>query len=561
MRFILLQHFFFFVILMAAVTQQDVKAPNPDDASSQSQGKAEIAGRVVDAVSGQPLKKAWINARPSERGARNTITTITDAEGHFDFKNLEPDRYQLFALRNGYVRQSYGEKMQGEAGAPITVAAGQKFTDIVFRLVQGGVISGRVVDEDGEPLVRANVVALEFHYMAGKRKLIPVGSASSDDRGEYRIFGIRPGQVYVRASFTGNGNFFDSEDEVESGAQAQSSYAPMFYPNVRDASQAASISLHGGDELHADFTLLPERAYSITGRVAGGTPGASGRGTWLTLQPRDQSNMGFPNFGFQNNSFTDADSKFTFRHVLPGSYYLIAQQNEEGHGASGRIAVDVREGNVQGVVVALAPRTEIAGHIAFDSGLTGKVSGIRVSLLMDEVQNFMGGASTSVKDDGTFTIEAAPEEHYKLSVYGAGPDMYVRSAVAGREDVLEKGLTGGSSRALDIVIGQGAQLSGTVKNSDGNADAGVSVVLIPEHQMAGLSDQDRTATTDQNGSYKLTGIRPGRYRVYAFEQMEPGAYEDEEWLKRYEADGKSVDVSGSGQETLDLKPTLAVSDQ
>ena len=545
------------------IAQQDVDASAPQNAGATAQlrGKVEISGQVVDASSGQPLKKAWINARSSERGARNAITTVTDAEGHFDLKNLEPGRYQLVAQRNGYVRQSYGEKAQGEAGTPITVAAGQKFTDIVFRLVQGGVISGRIVDEDGEPLVRANVLALEFRYMAGKRKLIPVGSASSDDRGEYRIFGIRPGQVYVRASFTGNGGFFDSGEEVESGAQAQSSYAPMFYPNVRNASQAASISLHGGDELHADFTLLPERAYSISGRVTGGMPGASGRGTWLTLSPRGQTNMGFPNFGFQNNSFTDSDNKFTFRHVLPGSYYLTAQQNEEGKTASGKIAIDVGEGNVQGVVVALAPRTEISGHIAFDSGVAGKVSGIRVSLVLDEGQNFMGGISAQVKDDGTFRIEAAPEEHYRLSVYGTGPDTYVRSALAGREDVLEKGLTGGSSPSLEIVIAQGGQVSGTVKKADGNADAGVSVVLVPEHRLAGLSDEDRTAVTDQNGNYKVTGIRPGRYRVYAFEQMEPGAYQDEEWLKRYEADGKSVEISGTGQETLDLKPTLAIAEQ
>jgi protocatechuate 3,4-dioxygenase beta subunit len=557
MRFIFTNLCLLLLIFVAVcMAQQESQPSNSAAATPPPQARAEIAGQVVDAVSGQALKKAWINARPSERGARNTITTVTDAEGRFDFKNLEPGRYQLIAQRNGYVRQSYGQKAQGEAGAPITVAAGQKFADIVFRLVQGGVISGRVVDEDGEPLVRANVLALEFRYMSGKRKLVPVGTAASDDRGEYRIFGIRPGQVYVRAGFRGHGGFFDSGTEVETGTQAQNSYAPMFYPNVAEASQATAITLHGGDELHADFTLLPERAYSVSGRVTGGVPGASGRGAWLVLTPRDQTDLAF-NFGGQNNSFTDSDNKFTFKHVLPGSYYLMAQQNEEGRGASGRIPVDVRQDNVQGLVVSLAPRAEIAGHISIDNGNAGKLAGIRVSLVPDEIQSFMGGDSAQVKDDGSFTLHAAPEEHYKLSVYGAGPEMYLRSAVAGREDVLEKGLTGGSSRSLDIVLAPGGQLTGAVKNADGSADAGVSVVLIPESPLAGLSDDDHTAVTDQNGNYKLIGLRPGRYRAYAFEHMEPGAYQDEEWLERYANDAKSIDIGTSTQQTLDLKPILA----
>lgn len=565
MRFTFFTHFILLPILsVACIAQQDPDtsaAPNSATAASTLQGKAEITGQVVDAVSGQPLKKVWINARSSERGGgRNAITTVTDAEGRFDFKNLDPGRYQLIAQRNGYVQQSYGQKAQGEAGTPITAAAGQKFTDIVFRLIQGGVVSGRVVDEDGEPLVRASVLALEFRYLAGKRKLIPVGSATTDDRGEYRIFGIRPGQVYLRASFRGNGGFFDSGNEVESGTQEQSSYAPMFFPNVRDAGQAVPIGLHGGDELHADFSLLPERAFSLSGRVSGGMQGVSGRGTWLMLSPRDQTDLAFT-FGGQNNSFTDSDSKFTFKHVLPGSYYLMAQQNEEGHTASGRIAVDVRESNVQGVVVALAPRAEITGHVSFESANTGKVTDLRVSLVPDENQSFMGGDSARVKDDGSFTIEAAPEEHYKLSVYGVAPEMYVRSAVAGREGVLDKGLTGGTSRSLEIAVAQGGQLSGAVKNADGTADAGVSVVLVPERPLPGLSDDDRTAATDQNGNYKLIGVRPGRYRVYAFERMEPGAFQDPEWLKQYENDGKSVEISGTGQQTLNLKPIVAAADQ
>jgi hypothetical protein len=108
--------------------------------------------------------------------------------------------------------------------------------------------------------------------------------------------------------------------------------------------------VRGGDELRADFSMSPQRSYSVSGRVVGGVRGTSGRGAWLMLTKRGEAEF---NFGLGMNTSVREDNTFTFKQVLPGSYNLIAQQEDDKSSASARIEVDVREGDVQGVVVAL----------------------------------------------------------------------------------------------------------------------------------------------------------------------------------------------------------------
>lgn len=536
---------------------QDQPAGLSGVATTTNAQKGQISGQVLDSGTGQPLKKAWVTARQTERGSRNGSTTVTDAQGNFVLKNLDAGRYILSVQRNGYVSQLYGQRNASAQGTTISLNAGQNLTDIVFRLIQGGVITGRVVDEDSEPLAHAQAQALQFRYMQGRRRLVPVGNASTDDRGEYRIFGIRPGQVYVRATLRGLGFVAPGEAVDPSAPSETTAYPPVFYPNVLDASQAAPLTVRGGDELHVDFSMSPQRSYSVSGRVAGGVQGSSGRGTWLMLMKRGE---GVFAFGPGLNTTTREDNSFTFKQVLPGSYDLVAQQQEDKNSASARVEVDVREGDVQGVIVSLSPKVEVTGRISFDTSPTPKLTGINIALSPEDMQDFMRGAYGQVKDDGSFTLQAAPDERYRIGAYGLPPGMYLKSVSGGRDDVLEKGFNPGSSRSLDLVFGTGAKLTGTINTPDGKGEPGVTVLVAPDRKLAGLADEFRTATTDQNGKYQVQGLRPGSYHVYAFEHIDPGAYEDETWLNGFADLAETVRLTEGGQENLDLKPIPAGQD-
>ena len=168
-------------------------APAQDD-------RAAIEGQVLNGVTGEPLKKAALTLQII--GARGQPTvTVTDAGGQFAIQNIDPGRYLLSAERNGFVRQSYGSRSPNRPGTTLTLERGQRVTDIVIKLMPQAVITGRILDEDNEPVSNVTVQPLGYAYVQGKRQLLPASSAQSNDLGEYRIHGLSAGKYYLMANF------------------------------------------------------------------------------------------------------------------------------------------------------------------------------------------------------------------------------------------------------------------------------------------------------------------------------------------------------------------------
>src|SRR5216684_1883163 len=171
---------------------------------------ATIEGFVVRAGTNEPISRARVTAfkmtgpggAPIPPGPRQTIPAVTaDSQGHFVFRDLDPGSYSVTAQRNGFARQAYGERAPGRPGAPLNIGAGQTLKDVVFRLIPGGTISGRVSDGTGEPIAGMTVQLVKSSYdLNGKRTFQTADSARTDDRGEYRIYWITPGRYYLNVS-------------------------------------------------------------------------------------------------------------------------------------------------------------------------------------------------------------------------------------------------------------------------------------------------------------------------------------------------------------------------
>jgi Carboxypeptidase regulatory-like domain len=158
--------------------------------------KCAIEGAVTRSGSGLPLDKVEITI--DIKGAQEPpLVTTTDANGHFVVANLEPGHYSLRAERTGYVGQTYGQRKKNREGVILILGPGEKLRGIDFRLVATGVITGHVLGEDNEPIVGAYVQASEFRYSQGRRRLLEGGRASTNDLGEYRIYGLQPGHYYL----------------------------------------------------------------------------------------------------------------------------------------------------------------------------------------------------------------------------------------------------------------------------------------------------------------------------------------------------------------------------
>ncbi len=197
--------------------------PAPPRDNTPKTGTAVLRGRIVAADTGQPLRKAQVRIFSPE--LRENRTTTTDVQGRYEFKELPAGRYTINANKGSYVTLSYGQTRPFEAGKPLEVQNGQTVERVDFSLPRGGIIAGRILDEFGEPMSDVQVAAQRYQYMQGRR-LLPAGRpAMTNDIGEFRVFGLAPGQYYLSANLR-NGMMGDTDD--------RSGYAPTYYPGTAD---------------------------------------------------------------------------------------------------------------------------------------------------------------------------------------------------------------------------------------------------------------------------------------------------------------------------------------
>src|SRR5579862_1731352 len=177
-----------------------------------AQQTGSIEGRVISEPSGQPLPYARVKLVGPEKTQVNRIDA--DSSGHFLFETLQPGEYQISASKSGFsaVTKSCDAEQQSQPSnqttsgparkfsdaARISIGEGQNINDVQLELLAPGVITGTVYDQHGEPLQRAFVEAVQRTAFEGRRTFGNGESAETDDRGEYRIFGLKPGKYFIR---------------------------------------------------------------------------------------------------------------------------------------------------------------------------------------------------------------------------------------------------------------------------------------------------------------------------------------------------------------------------
>jgi hypothetical protein len=138
-------------------------------------GTGRISGRVIGGENGAPLRRAVV-ALWGE-GMREGHSVTTDEAGRFEFKDLPAGRFNLSASKGGHVSMRYGQRRPFESGRPLDLADGQRVTNVAFNLPRGGVITGRLTDEFGEPASEVTVKVMRYQYVDGHRQLVPVSGS------------------------------------------------------------------------------------------------------------------------------------------------------------------------------------------------------------------------------------------------------------------------------------------------------------------------------------------------------------------------------------------------
>ena len=167
--------------------------------SADTSNVAMISGRVVDGRTGQALPRAQVVATARDTGGRRHAAQ-TDQSGRYELSNLAPGRFTVTVSKPGYVTLFYGQRRPRQPSTPVKVVAGEHLENLDLALLAGSVITGQVVDENGAALPLATVRILRYVYQQGHQQLVPVGTDRTDDRGQYRVFGLEPGDYVVSAN-------------------------------------------------------------------------------------------------------------------------------------------------------------------------------------------------------------------------------------------------------------------------------------------------------------------------------------------------------------------------
>ena len=164
-----------------------------------------------------------------------------------------------------------------------------------------------------------------------------------------------------------------------------------------------------------------------------------------------------------------------------------------------------------------------------------------------------GSPQDPIKADGSFTIENVRPGEYRINVT-IPQNTFIQSVRLGQADVSSRlTLLGPVSESLEIVLStKGGRIDGFIVDKDQKPMQGIQAVLIPDRQRE-RRDLYKFATSDQNGHFTMATISPGNYKLFAWEDIEPGEYNDPDFLRKYDALGTPVQISESSKSTVEIK--------
>lgn len=538
-------------------------------------GTGVIAGRVMAADTGRVLRHARVVAS----GGGRPHAASTDEQGRYRITGLPAGTYRVAAAKSGFVDGAFGQRRSSSSGSAVELGDGQQAVNIDIKLARGGVVTGHVLDEEGEPLARAAVTVLRQQYVRGQKQLTPAGTDQTDDRGQYRVFGLAPGDYFVSAAAGGiEQGLRQVFGEFGAGQQAESSgYAPTYYAGVTSATDATRVKVAAAQEVTGiDFQIQVVPFAAVKGVVvggpatvllvsdetgSGGLPGLGGRG--------GGGRGGFgPVPGGGLRAVTRSDGTFSIANVPPGRYTIIARADGGPNGSS-RTAMQplVVAGEEVNVALNPVPGVQLGGTITFEAAggpPADGFSGFRVTPVplgaVAALPGGRGGRPGDITQNGQFATANVMPGLY--SIRGIAPRGWTMKAVYldGREvtdapiEVKSENVSGLNVIFTDRI----SSLSGSVRDARGNPISDVTVIAFAEDERL-WGPQSRhilTARTDAAGAYTVASLPAGDYLVIAVDDVEQGEWFDPAFLDQIRGRATRVRIEEGEQRTQDLKPQV-----
>jgi protocatechuate 3,4-dioxygenase beta subunit len=535
-----------------------------------------ITGRVLAADNGRPVKRARVFATAAELpGGRGMLT---DDSGVFDLTELPAGRYSLSVSKSGFVALSYGQRRPLQAGTPLQLADGQQLKGIEFQLPRGSVVSGRVLDEDGDAMPGVTVRVMRYQYQQGERRLTPAGNGQTDDKGLYRVWGLMPGEYYINAIARGGGpgggqfggpggpgGFAGRAGRGAPGApdQEQINYAPTYYPGVPSVAEAKPVNVGLSQEvLDISFSMQLVRVSRISGIVSNpdGTPVTSGNINLMSDAGGGRGNQIGMNFGGR----IQWDGSFTIGNVAPGRYMLRARGDDSEVPQFAAQPISVSGDDLSDVIVTLSAGATISGTVSFLPGGSPApdYTQFRITAPSTDQSEFGPQSNARVDKDGHFSISGVSAGAHLIRPSNGSRTWVLKSVIAGDRDVTDVPFHVRSGENLTnvavVFTDKQSEINGTLTTENGTPMPEYTVLAFPADSTLWRpqSRQIATARPDQTGKYRIRGLPPGDYYLATVDPSQQGEWFEPAYLDEHRAGAARLALTEGDVKTKDFKVSL-----
>jgi hypothetical protein len=487
--------------------------------------------------------------------------TQTDADGRFEIKELLGGRYTLTVSKAGYVTMSYGQRRPEQQGTVLEITDGTVVDKIAFSLPRGGVVTGTVVDEFGDPVAGALVNTLRFRYVNGARRLAPSGGGSmTDDRGMFRVYGVVPGDYFVSAAVRAPQTMMMGPGNVSSSSVE--GYAPTYYPGTSNPAEATRITVRAAQETsNISLALIASRLSTVSGRAVTSANAPVVQGM-VMMMPADRMSAGM-SMGM-SNAMTRADGTFQLLGVAPGSYNLSLRPRgmptPDSEFANMRITVGAD--NLDNILMVTSRGAIARGIVTTDEGIPPPMRPEQVSLFARPAEPeavMMMPGETKVHPDWTFEMTGLSEARLLGGGISEAGDWTVKTVLHHGIDIIDTPIDfvpGQTVEGFEVILSRKrTELSGQISGERGAPETDATVVVFAEDpaRWGFASRFVRTARPNQDGRYTLRGMPPHDYFVVAVKDLEQGQAQDPEFLESVRAQAQRVSLGENETRVQDLK--------
>jgi Carboxypeptidase regulatory-like domain len=545
-------------IVGAAAVGLGIQTPAYSPREPNDTTAAVIEGRVLR-PGGHPLTGAMVRLIPSASTMAPPKLAVTDVDGKYQFV-LPNDaagtyRVAVAAFNQAYLPTEYGQRRSSDQGEEITVAAGERRDRLNITMVRPGVIAGRVVDENGDPVEGAVLRASQVRYVDGRRRLVDMArfAQPTDDLGRYRLFGLEPGEYIVSAAV--------GQIDMRAPLVDLPGYGTTYFPGTPNPSEAQRILVGRSQDVPGiDFPIVRTKTVRVSGYAVDSRGEAITGGIALTPSRRSGAVV-----ATQMGAKIERDGRFEFPNVAPGEYVLQASRHRSAgwtEGESSSQFVTVNDVDVTALEIRTVAGSTLDGHVTLEGGGTFRPGQLNLSAVPvdSDLSPLIGGgpAHATVDEDLRFHLAGLTGPR-RVRVTRVPSGWMLQAILLDGVNITDMPLPFGrpdqSVTDLEVVLSQRVTaINGQVTARGRPAAASVLFFAADRQAWYPQSRFFARINSGTDGRFRAEGLPPGDYLAVAVDVApavrDGDQWQDPEYLEALVAQARQITLPEGGNVSL-----------